>query len=108
MTKVRPVNANQIPDELLNDKNLNEQIRLLPPNYNFEVHKTIWRIRCLKARRGSSLSSSSLCLSDPSFSVGMQMPEGLFIFASTIADILKKFVFQLNLMIQLFVQIQKK
>lgn len=52
MSKVRPFNANQIPEELLNDKELNQQIKQLPENYNFEIHKTIWRIRNIKAKRG--------------------------------------------------------
>jgi len=52
MTKVRPLNANQIPEELLNDKELNLQIKQLPENYNFEIHKTIWRIKTIQAKRG--------------------------------------------------------
>ncbi|XDV32254.1 hypothetical protein PO909_003117 [Leuciscus waleckii] len=35
--------ANQIPDEILKDPELNESIKALPANYNFEIHKTIWR-----------------------------------------------------------------
>jgi len=52
MSKVRPLNANQIPEELLNDKELNLQIKQLPENYNFEIHKTIWRIKTIQAKRG--------------------------------------------------------
>jgi len=52
MSKVRPLNANQIPDELLQNKELNLQIKQLPENYNFEIHKTIWRIQTIKAKRG--------------------------------------------------------
>ncbi len=52
MSKVRPLNANQISEELLNDKELNLQIKQLPENYNFEIHKTIWRIKTIKAKRG--------------------------------------------------------
>ena len=52
MSKVRPVNVNQIPEELLNDRDLQAQIKQLPENYNFEIHKTIWRIRTLGAKRG--------------------------------------------------------
>ena len=51
MSKVRVLNINQIPDELLNDKELNLQIKQLPDNYNFEIHKTIWRIKTIKAKR---------------------------------------------------------
>jgi len=46
---------------------------VLPSNYNFEIPKTVWRVRTLKARR-----------------VALQMPEGLTLFATTIADILEK------------------
>lgn len=35
---------NQIPKEILENKLLNEVIKVLPENYNFEIHKTIWRI----------------------------------------------------------------
>ncbi|KAJ8369239.1 hypothetical protein SKAU_G00092670 [Synaphobranchus kaupii] len=44
--------ANQIPDEILNDPQLQEAIRVLPQNYNFEIHKTVWRVRQAKAKRG--------------------------------------------------------
>lgn len=49
----------KIPDELLNDPLINRACEALPQNYNFEIHKTIWRIRSLKAKR-----------------VALQMPEG--------------------------------
>lgn len=44
--------ANQIPDEILKDPELNEAIKALPANYNFEIHKTIWKVRQAKAKRG--------------------------------------------------------
>lgn len=50
---------NKIPQEILNDPQINEAISALPQNYNFEIHKTIWRVRELKAKR-----------------VALQMPEG--------------------------------
>lgn len=56
---------NKIPQSLLNDAELNAAISVLPNNYNFEIHKTIWRIREMKAKR-----------------VALQMPEGNFIVAS--------------------------
>ena len=65
---------NQIPDDILNDEGLNEAISLLPANYSFEIHKTVWNIRKHGARR-----------------VALQMPEGLLIFACTISDILERF-----------------
>ena len=65
---------NQIPDEILHDADINAAIELLPPNYSFEIHKTIHRIRTLNAKR-----------------VALQMPEGLLMFATTISDILTQF-----------------
>ena len=65
---------NQIPDDILNDKELNEAIKLLPSNYNFEIHKTIWNIRKTNCKR-----------------VALQMPEGLLIYSLIISDILEQF-----------------
>ncbi|XP_046963897.1 2-(3-amino-3-carboxypropyl)histidine synthase subunit 1 [Vanessa cardui] len=65
---------NKIPDELLNDPLLNRACETLPQNYNFEIHKTIWRIRSLNARR-----------------VALQLPEGLTMFATTLCDIIETF-----------------
>ncbi|KAG7663934.1 DPH1 [[Candida] subhashii] len=65
---------NQIPDDILNDKDLNNAINLLPSNYNFEIHKTVWNIRKANAKR-----------------VALQMPEGLLIYSLIIADILEQF-----------------
>jgi 2-(3-amino-3-carboxypropyl)histidine synthase len=50
---------NKIPNEILNDPLLNDAIAVLPKNYNFEVHKTIWKIKEMKAKR-----------------VALQLPEG--------------------------------
>lgn len=66
--------ASQIPAEILNDANLNATISVLPQNYNFELHKTIWKIRQSKAT-----------------SVALQFPEGLLMFSCTIADIIEQF-----------------
>lgn len=65
---------NQIPDDILNDKELNELIKLLPSNYNFEIHKTVWNIRKQNAKR-----------------VALQMPEGLLIYALVLSDIIEQF-----------------
>ncbi|KAJ1667202.1 Diphthamide biosynthesis protein 1 [Coemansia sp. RSA 1813] len=67
-------NANQVPNDILEDPRLNQAISLLPNNYNFEIHKTIWQVRRLKATR-----------------VALQFPEGLLMFACTISDILELF-----------------
>lgn len=69
-----PIKVNKIPQELLNDPSLNAAIAALPNNYNFEIHKSIWRIRESKANR-----------------VALQMPEGLLMYATTIADIIESF-----------------
>ncbi|ONH70009.1 Diphthamide biosynthesis protein 1 [Cyberlindnera fabianii] len=66
--------ATQIPEEILNDKELNEAVKLLPSNYNFEIHKTVWNIKKNKAKR-----------------VALQMPEGLLIYSLVISDILEQF-----------------
>ncbi|KAJ2585200.1 Diphthamide biosynthesis protein 1, partial [Coemansia sp. RSA 1722] len=66
--------ANQVPSDILDNALLNQAISLLPNNYNFEIHKTIWQIRRLSAQR-----------------VALQFPEGLMIFACTISDILESF-----------------
>ncbi|XP_041971467.1 2-(3-amino-3-carboxypropyl)histidine synthase subunit 1 [Aricia agestis] len=66
--------VNKVPDELLNDPLLNRACETLPGNYNFEIHKTIWRIRSLGSKR-----------------VALQMPEGLTMFATTICDIIEAF-----------------
>lgn len=65
---------NKVPEELLNDVKLQAAIDVLPKNYNFEIHKTIWRIRQTNAKR-----------------VALQMPEGLLLFATSISDIIRDF-----------------
>ncbi|KAL0485255.1 diphthamide biosynthesis protein [Acrasis kona] len=66
---------NQIPDHILNDQVLNTLIKTaLPSNYNFEIHKTIYRIQ----QAGAKV-------------VALQMPEGLLLFACVISDILERF-----------------
>ncbi|KAI7250357.1 Diphthamide biosynthesis protein, partial [Hortaea werneckii] len=73
--KRRPARAlNNVPEEILNDPVINEAIALLPRNYNFEIHKTIHRIRTSGATK-----------------IALQMPEGLLLFATTISDILTAF-----------------
>ncbi len=66
--------VNQIPADILNDADINAAIELLPPNYAFEIHKTIHRIRSSGAKK-----------------VALQFPEGLLMFATTISDILTRF-----------------
>ncbi|KAL1723584.1 putative diphthamide synthesis protein-domain-containing protein [Schizophyllum commune] len=71
---VSHVVSNQIPPEILNDEALNAAIKLLPQNYSLEIHKTIYHVRKNKATM-----------------VALQMPEGLQMFACTIADIIEQF-----------------
>ncbi|KIP07015.1 hypothetical protein PHLGIDRAFT_106185 [Phlebiopsis gigantea 11061_1 CR5-6] len=66
--------ANQIPLEILQDTQLNAAIKSLPSNYSFEIHKTIHHVRKNNAKM-----------------VALQMPEGLQMFACTIADIIERF-----------------
>lgn len=49
--------ANQIPDEILQDPELREAMKALPANYNFEIPKTVWRVRQAKATRGELTST---------------------------------------------------
>ena len=65
---------NQVPSDILNDHELNEAISLLPPNYSFEIHKTIHRVRVSGSKK-----------------IALQFPEGLLLFATTISDIITRF-----------------
>lgn len=65
---------NKIPDEITNDPELIAAMQLLPSNYNFELPKTIWRLRQMQAKR-----------------VALQMPEGLTMFAVQLCDIIEQF-----------------
>jgi len=74
----------------------------LPSNYNFELHKTVWRLKKEGAKRGTPRLACMLytgcgpCLlrqgvAQLAFAatVALQFPEGLLMFACTIADILE-------------------
>ncbi|KAF2096731.1 Diphthamide biosynthesis protein 1 [Rhizodiscina lignyota] len=65
---------NNIPPEILHDEEINAAIALLPSNYNFELHKTIHRVRTAGSKK-----------------IALQFPEGLLLFATTISDILTRF-----------------
>eukprot|EP00955_Chlamydomonas_euryale_P055981 356274-Chlamydomonas_euryale.AAC.6 len=65
----------QVPDRILRDEALNAAIAALPPNYNFEIHKTVWRAEQAGVRN-----------------VALQFPEGLLMYACVIADVLERFV----------------
>ena len=66
--------ANKVPDEILNNLELQQAVKLLPDNYEFEIYKTVWRIKQSKAKR-----------------VALQFPEGLLIFSCVISDIIETF-----------------
>lgn len=67
--------SSQIPQDILQDAQLNAAIKQLPSNYSFEIHKTIHHVRKNNATM-----------------VALQMPEGLQMFACTIADIIERCV----------------
>lgn len=69
----KKVISSRIPEDILEDPTLANDSLVLPTNYNFEVPKTIWRIRSLEAKR-----------------VALQLPEGLTMFATTLADIIER------------------
>ena len=60
----------QVPDWLRNDERLAQASAVLPSNYDFEVAKTVWRIRQSGAQR-----------------VALQLPEGLLMYGNALADI---------------------
>lgn len=65
---------NQVPQEILDDPELQHASSLLPPNYKFEVFKSVWQVRRHDAKR-----------------VALQLPEGLQIFATILAKIFERF-----------------
>lgn len=77
--------ANQIPAEILQDAQLNAAIKALPSNYSFEIHKTIHHVR----KNNSKM-------------VALQMPEGLQMFACTIADIIERCAGDLHQFLSLY------
>uniref|UniRef100_A0A915PKH0 2-(3-amino-3-carboxypropyl)histidine synthase subunit 1 n=1 Tax=Setaria digitata TaxID=48799 RepID=A0A915PKH0_9BILA len=87
--------------EISNDESLQNDLKILPSNYNFEVPKTIWKIRATKSRNGNDFSelqkakmifSKSLWyLKSGHIKVCLQFPEGLLLYSCIIADILRKY-----------------
>ncbi|KAE9612845.1 hypothetical protein Lal_00027765 [Lupinus albus] len=65
---------NQIPDSILNNPSLNAAISILPSNYNFEVHKSLWRVLSTRANR-----------------IALQFPEGLLMYSLILSDIFTTF-----------------
>lgn len=54
---------------------------MLPSHYNFEIHKSIWRILAYKDEINKH----------ENFVVTLQFPEGLMLFACVLADIISTF-----------------
>ncbi|KRX08161.1 hypothetical protein PPERSA_01706 [Pseudocohnilembus persalinus] len=69
-----------VPDEILQNQLLNHAIKILPAHYNFEIHKTIWRIQNYKEE-----------INKKDLTVCLQFPEGLMLFACILADIISTF-----------------
>jgi hypothetical protein len=53
--KVKALPTNKIPADILTDPVLNEVVKTLPDNYNFEIHKSLWRIREVKQALGKEV-----------------------------------------------------
>ena len=71
-----PVSLSHVPQDISSNEELRARIEAdLPSNYEFEIPKCLGRIRELNAK-----------------SVALQFPEGLLMFATTIADILEEYV----------------
>ena len=64
----------QIPDEIANDPELETAMKVLPVNYDFEVKKTVWRLRQVGVK-----------------TLALQFPEGLLLYATTLSDIFQTF-----------------
>ena len=63
-----------VPEDIRNNEALQKAIAILPSNYNFEIEKTVWRVRQAKVRK-----------------IALQFPEGLLMYSCVIADILESF-----------------
>lgn len=74
----RVVRSNLIPDAILHDEFLQSLVtNSLPKNYNFEVYKTIWKIKQINAKR-----------------IILQLPEGLIRFGTVLVDVMKSYLVQ--------------
>lgn len=73
-SRPRRIVGQAIPEDIRNNEALQKAIAILPSNYNFEIEKTVWRVRQAKVRK-----------------VALQFPEGLLMYSCVIADILESF-----------------
>lgn len=77
---------NSIPKSITDNKELSSAISYLPSNYNFEIHKTMWKIQ------QSRDATTSTNITPPSkLIVALQFPEGLLMYSLVIADIFRNF-----------------
>lgn len=91
----------KIPQSILDDAQINEAIEALPKNYNFEIHKTIWRVQTLKAKRVAlQMPEGKLSKMQPRNKVQSKMTDGnifgfkfsgLLMYSMIISDIIEKF-----------------
>lgn len=80
----RPISKNTIPVSILHDPAIQSAISSLPSSYNFEIPKTIHRLRSH---------------SPPVKTVSLQMPEGLLMYSCVLSDILTRFTPALSIII---------
>jgi 2-(3-amino-3-carboxypropyl)histidine synthase len=79
VVRVKPLKKkSSIPDEILFNDSLNQAIATLPANYNFEIHKTVWKIQTAMQKGEHGI-------------VALQFPEGLLMYACIISDIIHTF-----------------
>uniref|UniRef100_A0A914WQL6 2-(3-amino-3-carboxypropyl)histidine synthase subunit 1 n=1 Tax=Plectus sambesii TaxID=2011161 RepID=A0A914WQL6_9BILA len=72
---LKSVQANKLLlEEICSNEELLKDMKILPANYNFEVAKTIWKIRTTGCKR-----------------VALQFPEGLLLYSCVISDLLEKY-----------------
>lgn len=60
----RRIVRQQVPDDILHDPALAAAMAVLPANYNFEIHKTVWRVRQAGAKQVGAAAGSlvlSIC-----------------------------------------------
>lgn len=72
--RINPRLIKQQIEEYSKIPSLKKDLEMLPTNYNFEIAKTIWKIKTTNSKL-----------------VGLQFPEGLLMYACLITDILRKY-----------------
>lgn len=71
--------AKQIPDSILGSAELGALVAAFPANYNFEIHKSVWRVEELKKELGRGVT------------LLLQLPQGLQMFGCMLADVFERF-----------------